>query len=67
MGSLFSTEEKPTHTKARNPDYPGTTVKRFLVSDEYVSWDVEYPGYKPVDYTDPKVLSKPVWADVDVR
>jgi ADP-ribose pyrophosphatase len=54
------------HTKARVLEYQGGT-KRTEVPDDKVDWNVEFPDYKPVDYTAPVVLSKPVWADPDFR
>ncbi|KJE90147.1 Gk5 protein [Capsaspora owczarzaki ATCC 30864] len=54
------------HTKAREETYQGG-VKRAAVSDSVVSWSADFPNYSPTDYTAPVVLSKPAWADVDVR
>ena len=51
---------------ARLYDYPGG-VKRFHVPDDKVSWSMDWPEYKPVDYTAPPVLAGPVWADPDFR
>ncbi|XP_041349760.1 ADP-ribose pyrophosphatase, mitochondrial-like isoform X2 [Gigantopelta aegis] len=57
-----------THIKARIEVYPRTDdVKRFKVPDEKVPWNVKYQEYEPPDYTAPSVLSKPPWADPDVR
>lgn len=58
-----------THTKARSAHYDANDggVDRFVVSDDLVSWDVPYMGYKPVNYTTKNILEdKPVWADPDV-
>ena len=55
------------HTKARGPDYPGTSVKKCQVPNEFVKWTVAYEDYKPVEYTSDIVLKKPVWADPDIR
>ncbi|PVD32988.1 hypothetical protein C0Q70_08436 [Pomacea canaliculata] len=56
------------HIKARSSPYQRTTdVKRFPVPDEKVPWNVDFPEYKPVDYTAPSVQKGPVWADIDVR
>lgn len=52
--------------KCRNAKYQGK-VDRFPVPDEKLSWSVEWPDYKPVDYTAEAVLRGPVWADPDVR
>jgi hypothetical protein len=40
-------------------------VARAPIPDNKVSWTVEWPDYKPVDYTSPRVLKGPVWADPD--
>ena len=56
------------HVKARCEVYPRTSdVIRFPVPDEMVPWDVDFPGYEPVDYTAPSVEKRPVWADPDFR
>jgi len=55
------------HTKARCPIYPGSDVKRFPVEDAQVDWAVDFPEYKPVEYSEPKILThKPSWADPDI-
>lgn len=54
------------HTKARQETYQGG-VRRFPVPDDRVPWSVDWPEYRPVDYTAPSVLAGPVWADVDFR
>ena len=41
--------------------------ERGIVPDDKVSWSVEFKDYKPANYTSPKVLSKPVWADPDIE
>jgi len=56
---------RATHTKCRGK-YPGD-VDRFTVPDDKVNWSVEWPEYKPVDYTAPVVEKGPIWADVDFR
>ena len=57
-----------THVNARCENYPrNPDIKRFPVPDDKVSWSVDYPEYKPVDYTAKSVLNKPVWADDDIR
>lgn len=42
-------------------------VRRFAVSEDKVSWSTDYPEYQPVDYTAPRVLAQPAWADPDIR
>jgi hypothetical protein len=54
------------HSKARTPAYTGSSIQRFVVPDDKVPWSVPFPEYTPIDYTAPVVLSKPVWADVDI-
>jgi ADP-ribose pyrophosphatase len=56
-----------TVTTHRQPlEYLGG-VRRFPVPEDKIPWSVDYPGYHPVDYTAPRVLSRPVWADPDIR
>lgn len=54
------------HFKCRNAQYAGG-VERFPVPDDRVSWSVDWPEYKPVDYTAPSVQKGPVWADPEIR
>ena len=54
-----------THIKCRGK-YAGG-VERFPVPDDKVGWSVDWPEYKPVDYTAPVVEKMPVWADKDFR
>lgn len=56
------------HFKAREELYIGSKdVRRFPVPDDKVSWSMAWPDYKPVDYTAPPVLNRPMWADPDFR
>lgn len=56
------------HHKCRGKTYPrDEAVQRFQVPDEKVPWAVEFPEYKPTDYTSESVLKGPVWADLDHR
>ena len=56
------------HVKCRHPNsYPGEKVERFQVPENMVSWTIEFPDYKPIEFTAKKVLGKPVWADPDIR
>ena len=41
--------------------------ERGNVPDDKVAWNVEFKEYKPVHYTSPKVIAKPVWADVYIE
>ncbi len=38
-------------------------VQRISVPDEKVPWNVNWPDYKPTEYTAPAVLKNPPWAD----
>lgn len=42
-------------------------VRRFPVPEDKVPWSADYPEYQPVDYTAPRVLAAPPWADPDIR
>jgi ADP-ribose pyrophosphatase len=53
------------HIKCRNSLYPRTSIQRFPVPDEKVSWSVAFPEYAPVKYTADSVLKQPSWADTD--
>nr|XP_047136370.1 transient receptor potential cation channel subfamily M member-like 2 [Hydra vulgaris] len=54
------------HTKSRLSPYPGSTIHRFKVPDDLVSWKTAFPEYSPVLYTSPVVLKQPYWADIDL-
>jgi len=54
-----------THTKCRG-DYAGG-VTRYPVPDDKVSWSVDWPEYKPVDYTAPVVEKGSARTDTDFR
>lgn len=56
------------HVKCRNSYYQSTnnTVQRFPVPDNKVKWDAEFDEYKPVDYTDKKLIGRS-YADPDVK
>lgn len=65
---MGASQRTPVHVKARGPEYPGASdVKKTEVSDANVPWNVKYEAYKPVEYTAPSVVAKPVWADADVK
>ncbi|XP_017876910.1 ADP-ribose pyrophosphatase, mitochondrial [Ceratina calcarata] len=53
------------HHKCRLGFYSTSNVKRFEVTEDKVPWDVEYPEYKPVEYTSPVLKGKP-WADPEI-
>jgi hypothetical protein len=55
-----------THYKCRNVKYPRCDIARFPVSDEQVSWNVEYLDYNPPEHTDANAKGKP-WSDPDVE
>ena len=51
-----------THEKAtreRPDDYPARALK----DGDPIAWEQPFPDYAPVDYTSPKVLKGPDWAD----
>ncbi|CAF3328825.1 unnamed protein product [Rotaria socialis] len=52
--------DKPlkTHYKSRTLVYD-KEAKRFLVPDDKVSWNVDFPDYKPVEYTTTKIQRNP--------
>lgn len=51
------------HLKSRTQKH-ASYPDRFWVSDEKVGWDIEFPEYRPVNYTSPKVLDPSTpWAD----
>ncbi|KAM9305986.1 ADP-ribose pyrophosphatase, mitochondrial [Gastrophryne carolinensis] len=51
------------HVKALTSPYPGSKVERWPVPPEKVSWALDWPEYRPVEYTAPPVLTRPAWAD----
>ncbi|XP_069052884.1 transient receptor potential cation channel subfamily M member 2 isoform X2 [Lepisosteus oculatus] len=45
-------KEKPQcHVNATHLPYPGTSITRFPVPEEYVPWEVAFPAYNPVVFT----------------
>src|SRR5271155_4742643 len=38
--------------------------RRILIPQDKVSWSVEWKEYDPPEFTDPKILETPLWADV---
>ena len=38
-------------------------LKRAIVEDDKVDWNVEWENYSPNEFTTEKILKKPVWAD----
>lgn len=53
------------HHKCRQGVYPSSSVQRFEVPENKVSWDTEYSEYEPVKYTAPDLKGKP-WADPEI-
>ncbi|KAK9752592.1 NUDIX domain [Popillia japonica] len=53
------------HFKCRNTKYPFSEIQRFPVSDDQVSWSIQFENYQPVEYTSPVLINKP-WADLNV-
>jgi len=54
-GGVTPTQERPIHRKARQ-EQPPLYPARFPVPDDKVSWDVEFPDYKPPYSVAPVVL-----------
>lgn len=54
------------HFKCRGGVYPRSTIARFPVPDDKVSWSTEFKEYKPVNYTSSVINGKP-WADPDIN
>ncbi|XP_075035055.1 ADP-ribose pyrophosphatase, mitochondrial isoform X2 [Mixophyes fleayi] len=52
-----------SHIKALTSPYPGTQMERWPVPPGKVIWSVDWPEYRPVQYTALSVLAQPVWAD----
>lgn len=53
------------HTRARldHPAYTKFDVYKFSVPDDKCPWSVEWPEYAPVEFTHPRILEQPVYAD----
>ncbi|KAM5152280.1 ADP-ribose pyrophosphatase, mitochondrial isoform 2-T2 [Mantella aurantiaca] len=51
------------HVKALTSPYPGSQMDRWPVPPGKVIWSADWPEYRPVEYTAPAVLARPVWAD----
>ena len=69
MGSK-SVKQLPSatlHIRALGPAYTGTSVEKVTFDARYIPWDVPFQGYQPVNYTAPRVLEAPDWADPDIR
>ena len=62
---MASTCKYDLHTKCRGK-YAGG-VERFPVPDDKVSWSIDWPEYKPVDYTAPRVGTDSSRIDADYR
>eukprot|EP00069_Balaena_mysticetus_P020838 bmy_13205T0 len=61
--SISNGPAETPHKKARTSPYPGSKVGRSQVPNEKVSWLVEWPEYKAVEYASGSVLAGPRWAD----
>jgi hypothetical protein len=69
------------HVKCRNNDAnakifyqsnmdkeKGSVVERCYIPDEYVPWSENWSDYKPIEFTDQKILAQPAYADpIDLR
>ena len=62
---MATTCKRENHTKCRGR-YAGD-VERFPVPDDKVGWSIDWPEYKPVDYTSPRVEIASPRTDVDYR
>ncbi|XP_061716221.1 ADP-ribose pyrophosphatase, mitochondrial isoform X1 [Cydia pomonella] len=54
-----------THFKCRGGVYPRSSVERFPVPDDKVSWAVDYKEYRPRNHTAQSIHGKP-WADPEI-
>lgn len=54
-----------THIKCRGGTYPRSSIERFPVPDDKVSWSTDYMDYKPANFTSPGIHGKP-WADPEI-
>ncbi|XP_031570497.1 transient receptor potential cation channel subfamily M member 3-like [Actinia tenebrosa] len=54
------------HIRARQSPYPNSDLHRYPVPDFLVDWQMPFPGYFPVNHSDPSVSVSPNWADVDI-
>lgn len=55
------------HYKCRGGFYPRTenTIARFAVPDDKINWGVEWPEYKPTNYTAAHIIGQS-WADPNI-
>ena len=54
----------PSHTNCRSTFY-NTEIQRFLVPDDKVSWETNFPDYQPVEFTTEKVKKNPKADPID--
>ncbi len=54
-------EQSPGGVYARS-----NNIKRFEVTEDQISWKINFPEYAPPEFTGDKVLEGPEWADPDV-
>lgn len=54
------------HNKCRNSVYPSSDIKRFVVPDDKITWNIEFPNYSPIEYNS-KVLQGKLWSDSDIN
>ncbi|KAK3597211.1 hypothetical protein CHS0354_003716 [Potamilus streckersoni] len=60
------------HVKARCETYPRDNIKRFHVPDDKVSWETDFPGYSPTEYTSKSLIGtlekpRPEYSDPDPK
>ncbi|XP_057301332.1 transient receptor potential cation channel subfamily M member 7-like [Hydractinia symbiolongicarpus] len=58
--------EKVVNVLSRCTMYPLSNVKRFLLPDHLVEWDVPVDEYKPSEYTSYTISAQPEWADKEI-
>ncbi|XP_057305453.1 transient receptor potential cation channel subfamily M member 7-like isoform X1 [Hydractinia symbiolongicarpus] len=51
------------HILSRCLRYPSSEIERFTFPDQFVSWKVPFPSYKPRSYVAPNVLPGLAWVD----
>lgn len=53
------------HIKCRSGAYPRSSIQRYPVPDDKISWTVDYPEYNPPHYTAVSIHGQP-WADPEI-
>uniref|UniRef100_A0A8D8LNC4 ADP-ribose pyrophosphatase, mitochondrial n=2 Tax=Cacopsylla melanoneura TaxID=428564 RepID=A0A8D8LNC4_9HEMI len=63
--TMVSTFNKIHSVCRSSHPYPRSEVQRVPVADDKVSWTIDHPEYKPVEFTQPFIHGQ-VWADEDI-